>query len=998
MLDRHRERLFPTGKLKLRVWTDAPPADAEEIQRIMGGSRPKQRKKRSTSMGDELASAAAAEQHGGSGRKGNKKGAGGRARSNSHHDTKNPHHKVHPRSKEAFIVEQNVESGANSSVHRPELWMCRSFFFTGKCDELASRGSGSRKSGGCRHVHSNNHNNSPERSLFQVLHAPTTAQTQPTISISRRQLNLSEQAVKDSDDHQELARLHPGAMEMVFYQEIELDEEASSPHSVSSSTKQDGDDDNEVNDVDPNHGGGGDETPTTTTPPCTLLLSDRVAKTLAGQHLKLSDIAYICVDHVLLYDRYRNGVVYESEDTIGRPRDSSVGGNDGMTSTIDGLEQPSAATARDFPGSILEHILAFLPDEAVAAANRVCRSWYREIGTNHSPSLWKHLLDRHNWPHPPRPSHLNDTPPTGSSRGDAVVGNANHDGSSFRSQFLQHYSVIRDLKAVQRALHAIATGIPTVEREMAYQDFSIRQHAPVSRCVNLFEWSPNRILAGYADDCSLRLFETSAKPGSISGEKVCRELICKRMDPYRNTKRRNCRMLSFGLDEQCIGCLCKVSTPSSSREAFVLSLCSREDLLIGESSEAFNTAGSTDDISTLNVIDIGESVLNYLLSSDEGDHRLFELIEYLSEGNDIGDVEVHVSRKLAACGYGRFMVEGSISIPVEDGDGTVMELIDRRLFLFSASAGAIVWTRESHPLTQQPRPSDEDMILTYLCRPKHPGGSRTSCFIAISSSGSATVMIGEIEASGEGPRFEQVEAAQLLRHEIMRGSEVEIRRNPYNGIRPIVITATDIVVADTVVQMVEGEILRHKTVVSFYPRQALPEQPSYATLLIAGGLDVVRMSTIRDQHVLLVCRRFQLPAAHEAEGGGGLGEIDGHWFGGAAEDTAMTTQTNNDNATENADAVFVVIHVPSRQEISRIGVNTGPEDPHVVEDGAETIGVALNAGGIVMTGKDVRTTNCDAGFVVLDDAPTRSAKKKKKRQPNRGGKKDGFARGMSLRG
>jgi hypothetical protein len=52
-----------------------------------------------------------------------------------------------------------------------------------------------------------------------------------------------------------------------------------------------------------------------------------------------------------------------------------------------------------------------------------------------------------------------------------------------------------------------------------------------------------------------------------------------------------------------------------------------------------------------------------------------------------------------------------------------------------------------------------------------------------------------------------------------------------------------------------------------------------------------------------------------------------------------------------------------------------------------------------MTGRDVR----DVGFGSLqlgdDDATKGSRKqKKKKRQPNKTGKKDGFARGMSLRG
>jgi hypothetical protein len=479
---------------------------------------------------------------------------------------------------------------------------------------------------------------------------------------------------------------------------------------------------------------------------------------------------------------------------------------------------------------------------------------------------------------------------------------------------------------------------------------------------------------------------------------VGRELICQRMNPYRNTKRRSCRMMSMGLDEQCIGCLCRVSSNVSAVAAFVLVVMSKDDFLLGESSDSIKPAGFADDLSALNVIDIGESVLNYVLSSDEGDHRLLELIDFLSEGNDIGDVEVKVSQKLAACGYGRFMVEASIAIPMVDGDESVLEVIDRQLFLFSAAAGAIVWMGGSNPFSAQPRPADEEMILTCLRRPQQLGGSRTACVVAVSSAGSPTVMCCEMEASGSAPILVPVEAAQIARNEILNELGLEVRRNPYDGLRPITITPTDVVVADTVVQMEETQTNRKKTVISFYPRYNFPDQPSYATMLITGDLEVVRMTVIRDEHVILVCRRYKQSSA-EAGVAEELEGVDGHWFDYVQADRSAAIQTGNDNSADNADTILIALHVPSRREIYRIGVISGDEVPCILDDATETIGVALNAVGLVMTGSDVRSTQRDAnGFALLEDAPARSAKKKKKRLTTRSGKKDAFSRGMSLRG
>jgi hypothetical protein len=131
--------------------------------------------------------------------------------------------------------------------------------------------------------------------------------------------------------------------------------------------------------------------------------------------------------------------------------------------------------------------------------------------------------------------------------------------------------------------------------------------------------------------------------------------------------------------------------------------------------------------------------------------------------------------------------------------------------------------------------------------------------------------------------------------------------------------------------------------------------------------------------------------------------IDGQWFGvdAAAADESRTVATIE----------AVIVHVPSRKVIHQVFLfeEYAATQSQINYDipifftpsgsGRGTIGVGLSWKGLIMTGRDVR----DVGFGSLqlgdEDAPKGSRKqKKKKRQPIKTGKKDGFARGMSLRG
>lgn len=945
VLDRHCDRLHHHQPIReLAIWTDTLPAASGSseadvmIEDSAGGCDHVARKMRSTSLGG-----------GGEMERGRK--AKGRVRSNSTIDSPAPAKKVHPRSCKESVLE--------TAENTPQLWMCRSFFFGGCCDQLAFRGG--KKNGGCRYVHGNKSRD--DSTLFRVL----TKNSKRPIDVTnelRRAEKAEMQAAAATVSGALSVSDNVNAMEMVFFMDFYLDLK-------------------------------GDERKP---------VSDQITEMLCTKHLYLASIVYIALDGVLLFDRFREGLIYPSDrdflvavlgKDVGSRRDS-VGDEGGTGST-----EEASAVIRNISGTVLEHILTFSPDSTISSASRVCKAWHREIGRN-SPNLWKLMLDRRGWPRPMNDRSIDRR-------------------EQYRDEFRRHYTVVRDMKAIQKGLEAILDPRTTtfLQKEMTYQDFSTRKHAPSypNCCVGVQEWSPNRLLVAYQHDCSLRLFETVLKTGSCGGEKVCRELICQRVDPYRHTKKRNCRIVSLGLDEECVASLCHVTANSSiDVEAYVLVVMSRDEFLLGESSDVVDTAGCfTEDVSNLQVIDVGEAVLNYLLCSDVGDHRLLLLIDFLTQGGDIGEVEVLVSHTMAACGYGRFLVEVSISIPTEDEHGsTGLHLIDRKLFLFSATIGAIVWSGESNPLSQELRPRRDEITLSFLRLPRIEGGSRAACFFAVGSATSPAIMVGEIEPSGEVQSVYLMESSLVARNEVVKDGW-EIFDNVH---RPILITSTDVVAADIFVRQAGDGIQSRKSVISFHARDpSCANELSYDTLVIPGNLVVVRMTYIRGHHIALICQEFStlpLPTLIRENEDRPLDAIDGHWFGendeapnplpDGVENAPNPLPVVEGNATEAAMKVTaVIVHVPSRREVERICLLKGQTsatfiNPHIVVHGNETIGLSLSWEGVVMTGDDVRSILDASKVVILDDAQTRSLKKKKKRAPAKGGKKDGFARGMSLRG
>lgn len=734
---------------------------------------------------------------------------------------------------------------------------------------------------------------------------------------SKKELSLSEAAHNESisEDHE---LLNPGSMSMVYYISFSIADllEAYS------------------------------------------FLGEALCQGLLSKQIPMASVVYISFNDTLIYDRYQEGLLFTDREFI----EYALGETIGRRISVGTDEEDVKDDLFHLNGVVLEHILTYLPDASVAVSSQVCKSWNQEIGRN-SPNLWKHMLDRRRWPLPDE--------------------NAIKESSQqvYRKQFLQHYGALRDMIALKSATEALITRQVAVEREMTYQDFSKRKHSPAypNGCVSIQNWSPNHILVAYSQDCSLRLFESV--PVSGSKEARCKELVCQRIDPYRKTKRRTCKLVSMGIDEDLIGCLCHVMADNVDAEAYILVVLSRDEFLLAESS-AVADFGAVPDDAEMTVIDIGEAVLNYILSCDEADHRTLQVIDFLSDGGEVGEIEVLASQSIAACGHGRFMVEVSISIPVDqvnaEGDvETSMHLVDRKLVLFSSNAGAIVWVGESNPLDEQVRPRHEDMTLAYIRQPR-PGGSRAVCALAVASTHSMSVTLGEIEASGH------IQIPQVIISSVISGSEliqhgwVPVERKQ----RPIIVTSSTVILADALVKF-ENEKITRRTILSFLYRTPTPDGKMYRTLTLDGEMEVVRISSLRDEHVVVLCRKFS--AAENSE----LGDVTGHWFG------------DNNQLTNGISVYAVIVHIESHREIGRVCLVENASDfsvvPHLTVVSDDTVGMGLSWLGVAMTGSCVRSVCYAIPDIVLSSSQ-KSGKKKKKGRAKKNSKKDFFARGMSLTG
>ena len=949
----------------IHVWVDSQPSDAPPMLDL-------------TSDGEMTSSAASA----------NNSHRKGRGRSNSVNSetttpSKGKKKKAHPRSKEATIAAEPEEDSAGMMVPR----LCRSLFFTGKCSSTSTSG---KKGGACHHVHY------PKRymTLKNVLSGKDDA-------AAKERLNLCADAYPliDSDSSGDTTRISsPGssngdAMEMLFYISIPLNDDIH---------KDDSNDDSESSKQS---------------------LSQRIVDALSSRDCSIASVVYLTIQDKLLFDRYRQGLLIPSSEssnnnslaaflkgsaTMMIRRGSSDAQDDGNTT------EDHFASFVWLPGNILDHVLTFLPDTAVAAASAVCRTWNQEIRV--SGFLWKHLLERRNWPLPELEVTRTDNP-------DITDDNNNFKSMEERQRllcreaFVSHYMVLRDLRALRNGLDGLLLRKPVQEKECCLRSFAANtrtapQHP--NSCVDVKFWSENRMLVAYSHDCSLRLFSsTTSSRGENNSVLLCKELVTQYVDPYRTTKKKRCRIVALDLDDTVVACLCHVMeeySPRNGGEAFVLSVMNREDFLVGGED-------SLQDEGLLHVIDIGQAVLNYLLSYQGNDQDQFRLMDFLEVGA-IEDVEIIASQSIVACGQGRFMVEVSISIPNDDGmndddsDSIEMTMLFRKMFLFSASHGSVVWMGDSNYAGHDARPRNQDMTLRSRFTQPDTSSSREQCDVIALSSVTNPIMtvtmdprsgvVGTSEPLRTPPGANNSTNDQAVRMIIPEHTVEEGWRLKTLPHLPVTFAEGDdtIIVGHSVMKLEEREVnpnggdhLRRSlgyTYKSFLSFHSFSGNGGTSTMLPLQGnnLQLESIVTLRNRHVVALCRDEHYDAVAEGE---------------ALQRRESVMALLIDIAAK------CVIH--QQCLIDNLGEQLGANPynfsdlPIRLASGGNTVCLAVAWKGVVLTGSDVRESDSAAGVVGGESpskAGTSAALKKKKAKKNqkmkKQNKKDGFARGMSLRG
>ena len=387
--------------------------------------------------------------------------------------------------------------------------------------------------------------------------------------------------------------------------------------------------------------------------PDTMSLSDWLAK---HHQLSLADIVYMVVDGVLIFDAQQepdNNILTEF-NVLAKLR-----GKD--TATVSSCPQKLAETVLFRMHPILwEHILAYLPDEAVGLLSQVCQRWRQDFTQN--PRVWQYLLQRNGWP--------------GSSRQD----------------FVPHYRVVRNVRAVRRGLEerhfranaevAITTLPPRPSIIVSEEDENVLHDDGVFlppwvnvNAVCLLPWSAGQVLVGTKYDCTLRLLDVCTKADGTS-EKHCRTLLCRNVDIYAHTRRIRSSMTSVALDQHNIVCLLLCAhvdaTPSPSSSKLIIIpreyFLTHETLILEEQSSSRETDES-DVEDQVQIVDLEKKILDYLVEHNQGlDH-----------------VWCDSHHSLLVCGPGLFMFIATVR-------GRNQEDMVRRLYLFSGNQDRIIWS------------------------------------------------------------------------------------------------------------------------------------------------------------------------------------------------------------------------------------------------------------------------------------------------------------------
>jgi len=707
---------------------------------------------------------------------------------------------------------------------------------------------------------------------------------------------------------------------------------------------------------------------------------DTLEQILDKDKLPPASIVYLAIQGVLIYDRHRGGLVFtENEEQFllfGHIIDDSSA-DENMH--LDHDSERSSSIHEQLTHHLLDEVLSYCKDESTAILPQVCSSWHDEVGTR-SPQLWKMLLGRHDWP-----LSVNGVENEASS--DVL-----DECQRFRNTFTSHYTVVRDVRAMVSACNTITGGSANDKHgleESAIQIYKATKGSPVldgseeNQCmVKIWpdaydESASTRALAAYKDDCSLRLFEVvrggSHATSSAKARIKCRQIVCLRAAPPSISKKKDsCEMMSMDLDNDQVACIVEESLDQNeqhSSEDLVtpwMTVISREDVMC-----AGNEGMLEDDC--VKSHDLRAVILDFMLGDvDEHEESREALHNYLAMyDGDTSDIHISVTPKLVACGKGHFLFHAFIRIPGYSEmplDGEEMctpgsnrpESRGHRLFLFYTRSASIVKSlhlerfRESTSLFAS-RP--------FKRRATTANTAAVLCTNILVSGPTMALLFISVEIRRDG-------TIDMLQKPMIENEELA----PWSEMAAVLTSSHAVFSTDPI----QGPLLHVRRILSSH--DDINDATGAFHSIEIGGQDckLHNVFMIREQYIGVII-------GTRPNNGEDEDEFDGEWFG-----------LNNESSFE-----IVIYHIPTCREMYRCPL---PSEALSVDCIGDTLAMNVSNLGFAITGgnaRDVARMALNEDNAQIMNSPSgKNPKTKKKRLASgaSGRKKDGFARGMNMRG
>jgi len=684
------------------------------------------------------------------------------------------------------------------------------------------------------------------------------------------------------------------------------------------------------------------------------------------------------------------------------------------------------------PGSVLETILAYLPDIYTGSLPLVCKSWHTEIGQT-SPNLWRQLLLRKGLPMVIDPTK-EPTPYASDHR------NAR---DRCRDAYIGHYEAIRDVRAIAELFRSHMPSqlqLPVPERPdsvcrldtscspndatmIPYNSNPGAPRASSGVTTSVKVWAEGKIIMSCCQDCTVRLFEAVNNGGSLG----CRQIVCVTASPEPKSKRGQWLLTGMNLDEHYVCCACNPGIRVESNmvgrniETPHLLIFEREDILCAAGGGDINRPSELDD-GAIHSVNLREKLVDYLLTDVPDDVDV--LIEYI-KNTHLAHLRLQVIADscIVACGKGRFLIAIEIAVPVEDDEdsGVVRYHYFYQTCLYSADDMAFVWSAN----VASPAGRINHVVGGYATSTllQNESASTSLSFHALATvSDRPTVLHLEVPSKGrvgyhglhKKTPYQHINDLETIDAVLFREvrswndiwnvsewnevNEEHLRSTNYDicHCRPAAITSSAFVVAHNVsVDSFAGRRLAHRrrrAVLTLSPLKGVcSNSDSWSSLTLKGDAQVLDIQPVRADHVMLLCRTYAVIAE---------GEINRH-NGVHVDEDEDGDRPNTATAGENA-LYIILIHVQSQREIARYYLmrctgSTWPP-PHflkIVGGNDSFIALEIVGEGLLMSGRGVRnlltgSDELNEGGYVLDQ---KQAKKKKTRKKM--AKKDGFSRGLA---